>query len=1429
MFIPYKLIAVSVSAALTSSVFSSSMAKDSGQSFNFKNYNKSSFYPSFQKSNDIQYKLLRTLQVNNEPRVLGQKNSFSSAMGVDTFRWHDDFLKPTQLKNINNSKSYLDKVSREYLEENEGTHALNSQAVKEAKLMFVSNTGKGPIVTKYQQMVDGIEVFGRQIAVLMNSKQQLVATSGFFASVDKQVSQSAQRFSLTGKRALEIAASSLGGSIAVKESENKAGSEYSKYSFSNGAEVKLVVSDNSRTKKVFYPYGGSLIPAYYVEVLGSEAGTTRHIGYSFVISATDGEMLFRKNLTEDTEFSYRVYADNDSHIPFDSPYGDELTPNPLGVPGDIDVSEAAQNIITLSQGPIAGVQPWLESSATQTAGNNVLAYADIVEPDGLQTDLGDVFPSLTGTSLFGYTHDLDDPTSTDSISASTVNLFYMNNYLHNWFYANGFDEAAGNAQADNFSRGGVGNDRLHVEAQDNSGMNNANMSTPADGESPRMQMYMWGQSSSSYQIGSITPGVVGIGQFGPQEFNVSGTVVAVIDSVAPESDGCDALTNAAELSGNIAIIDRGSCNFTDKVRSAQEAGAIAAIIANNDTENPNDVINLGGDATDITIPSIMVSYNNGQSIYAEMAGGSITATLTRTIDLRDGTLDNGIVAHEWAHYLSNRLVGNAAGLFNNQGRGMGEGWSDFVALLFAAREEDALLPGNDQFQGAYSVAGFATTDYYFGIRRFPYSTDRDINDITFKHVEEGVALPATHPIAYGQDGSGNSAVHATGSVWSTMLWEAYVDLINREDLSFSEAQDRMKTYLVEGLKMTPIAPTLTEARDGILAVAAATDMADYNTILAAFTERGMGLNAVAPPRFDNNNAGVVEDFDSNAKSSFAITSATIVSDVVLPGLSSCDNDGILDTSETAVLYITIRNDGDQALSPTGVISSANDVTFPDGQNIAFELSGTLGEEATVMVPVTVNSAAAGEEFSFTISFADLGPDVNVPSDVTVSVQGELDYATGGSVDDFETTLTSTRDWTVTTTTIDGANNWALDGAQYDQFFSRGQMFRGPSSRSPEMLTLESPVVTVAETGDFSFSFFHYTGMEYLEISEVEFSILDAGVLEVSIDGGDWTDVNRLISDNGQFTQLVQYQAPVNDSNPYLAGRQAFGVPNFPGDTVVVTIPESQVLHNEQETINGKTVQVRFVMANGETGSDLGWLIDEFQFNNVVDGPFSSLVADDGVCGNSAPYVADIADLEVSEKDGNAQRIVTLDVEAVDNESDSLTYSWTQTSGEEATLSGATTSQMSFTVPVINSDQVLGFAVDVSDGTNTVTKTVSVKVNDVNEIPVLSISGDTSVRAGRTGSLSVNVDDGDDANFTYVWTVASGEGVTIDSGESTSSISFTAPRTAGDISFNVEVSDGKATVDATQTVTVTKKSSGGGSLGWLVLGLLGLSGLRRKWK
>ncbi|MEM7392267.1 MAG: M36 family metallopeptidase, partial [Verrucomicrobiota bacterium] len=95
-----------------------------------------------------------------------------------------------------------------------------------------------------------------------------------------------------------------------------------------------------------------------------------------------------------------------------------------------------------------------------------------------------------GASLnFDFPIDLNQSPSTYQ-DAAVVNLFYWNNLLHDLHYEYGFDEVSGNFQENNYGNGGSGNDWVRAEAQDGSGVNNANMLTLPDGNPPRMQMYL---------------------------------------------------------------------------------------------------------------------------------------------------------------------------------------------------------------------------------------------------------------------------------------------------------------------------------------------------------------------------------------------------------------------------------------------------------------------------------------------------------------------------------------------------------------------------------------------------------------------------------------------------------------------------------------------------------------------------------------------------------------------------------------------------------------------------------------------------------------------------------------------------------------------------------------------------------------------------
>lgn len=130
------------------------------------------------------------------------------------------------------------------------------------------------------------------------------------------------------------------------------------------------------------------------------------------------------------------------------------------------------------------------------------------------------------------------------------------------------------------------------------------------------------------------------GTFGGTLTNVSGELVVVDDGDLTDvnvdgipgttSDGCQAFVN--DVSGKIALVDRGECGFVGKAQAAQDNGAIAVIICNNATTMPENVILMGGTDTGVTIPSVMLSYNSCQTIKAEIANGTVMGGILPATD-----------------------------------------------------------------------------------------------------------------------------------------------------------------------------------------------------------------------------------------------------------------------------------------------------------------------------------------------------------------------------------------------------------------------------------------------------------------------------------------------------------------------------------------------------------------------------------------------------------------------------------------------------------------------------------------------------------------------------------------------------------------------------------------------------------------------------
>lgn len=142
------------------------------------------------------------------------------------------------------------------------------------------------------------------------------------------------------------------------------------------------------------------------------------------------------------------------------------------------------------QDTVASPQGWHSdgtTSTTTTAGNNILAYKSSTSSTTSQSSSGLVFNYPVSFTTA--------PTTTANVNAARVNAFYLGNTVHDIQYRFGFTEAAFNFQNSNFNKGGSGNDRVTISIQDSAGRDNADFSTPPDGQSGHMRMFLWDLTS----------------------------------------------------------------------------------------------------------------------------------------------------------------------------------------------------------------------------------------------------------------------------------------------------------------------------------------------------------------------------------------------------------------------------------------------------------------------------------------------------------------------------------------------------------------------------------------------------------------------------------------------------------------------------------------------------------------------------------------------------------------------------------------------------------------------------------------------------------------------------------------------------------------------------------------------------------------------
>ena len=809
-------------------------------------------------------------------------------------------------------------VAINYIQTHAALFNLKTSDIADMRLIDENTDDKTGISHVYlSQFYKGINVYASVAGVHINSNNEVVYFNNSFQNnLDQKVKNISPSLSAvtSATKAIQHLNIPLTNRLVETSSALNRFSKPNEFFFEKD---KIALQDISSQLMLLPSETGQINLAWKVNVYKTDAKDW----WDVFVDATNGSIITKSNLVVSCNFALPSQTDsalqNRSTNPFSpSASGDfDVIPRPGEAPSFASrtIINSPWNLAPAAASPFG----WLNDGSVSyqyTRGNNVWAYLDTNNVN-VATTTG----SANGSSGLDFDFPIDFSKSPSTYtSGATTELFYATNTMHDIWYNYGFNEASRNFQKNNNGKGGLGNDFLDAESQDSRSLtpcvrDNANMATSAEGTSPRMQMYLW-SSSADAKINSPSATdypATSSATFGPCIANSNVTANVVL---ADTIDGCTTFKNPAAVAGKIALLYRGTCAFTVKVKNAQNAGASGIIIINNVSGAP---INMGGTDTSIKIPSIMVSDVNGASIRNAVDTTTVNATLTTSAPELDGDLDNGIIFHEYGHGITHRLTGDGSTCMNNAERG-DEGWSDWYALVLTQKPGDNA--NTPRALGTYVLDEPTTGD---GIREYPYAYDMTIDPHTYTDVQ-----------------TSGGEVHTVGEVWCSALWDMYWLMVNKYGYdpniyTGTGGNNTTMKLVIDGLKLQVCSPGFLDSRNAILKADSVDNSAANSCLIwSAFARRGMGFSAVQGSSNSTN--------DQTAAFDLPTTCSSIVLPITLLSLKATGVNNKINVSwKTAAEY---NNEGFElqrkssindpfvtiaTLAPKGNNGSGADYSFDD--------------------------------------------------------------------------------------------------------------------------------------------------------------------------------------------------------------------------------------------------------------------------------------------------------------------------------------------------------------------------------------------------------------------------------------------------------------------------------------------------------------------
>ena len=332
-------------------------------------------------------------------------------------------------------------------------------------------TSDGAAVVHARQFHDDIPVFMRGAAVRFSPQDQIIDRVGTTAPIRSGFTRpeikvdAAQAVGIAAAHVAKPAPDEYGRADMFGRKYQPAeidltGFEARKVEERVGSSEQVSLFDKGpfdrpiRTQLAWFSLGEDLRLCWIVDLMlldGQE-------NYIVLVDVDSGEILYVKQRVHNALAEAYVYTKDggNNRQRVSLPMTSEQNPYPLKLPGTLAPPS----------------EDWVFDN--RTSGNCVLARQ---QPN----DLTVTSKLVGGTRLF-KAENVDGP------EQQVVNIFYLNGFMHDFFYRLGFREVDGNFQSHNFGRGGEASDRVVARAYPGPVWGTASMGITADGSSPVMTM-----------------------------------------------------------------------------------------------------------------------------------------------------------------------------------------------------------------------------------------------------------------------------------------------------------------------------------------------------------------------------------------------------------------------------------------------------------------------------------------------------------------------------------------------------------------------------------------------------------------------------------------------------------------------------------------------------------------------------------------------------------------------------------------------------------------------------------------------------------------------------------------------------------------------------------------------------------------------------